>query len=346
MHGSLFLATDIRYNLIASVFAPRKDTIMIDWTRTALIFPGQGSQQVGMGADLAAQYPEAAAAFAEADSILGYPLSRLCFEGPEEDLNSTINTQPALFVMGVAVLRVLSAALGAPPRPRFVAGHSLGEFTALAAADALKFADGVRLVRERGRLMRQAGEQNPGAMAAVLGLDANTVRAICAAASQQTGAPLVLANDNCDGQLVISGDKAALEAALPLATERGAKRVVPLAVSVASHSPLMETITPAFRETLAATPFDPPAVPVIGNVNAAPLTSVAAIRDELGAQLTSTVRWTESVQYMRSQGVETFIEIGPKDVLTGLVKRIDRDAKRITLNSADSVAAFLAGQMS
>jgi len=318
---------------------------MIDWTRTALIFPGQGSQHVGMGADLAERYPEAAATFAEADSVLGFPLSRLCFDGPEADLNDTVNTQPALFVMGIAILRVLNAHLGAVS-PRFVAGHSLGEFTALAAAEALTFADGVRLVRERGRLMQQAGEHTPGAMAAVLGLDAATVRDICAAASQQTGQPLVLANDNCDGQLVISGDKAALEAALPLATERGAKRVVPLAVSVASHSPLMESITPAFRETLAATPFDAPAIPVVGNVGAAPLTSVDAIREELGAQLTSTVRWTESVQYMRGQGIETFIEAGPKDVLTGLVKRIDRDAERVTLNSADSVAAFLAAQIS
>ena len=319
---------------------------MIDWTRTAFIFPGQGSQYVGMGADLAEQYPEAAAAFAEADSVLAFPLSRLCFEGPEADLNNTVNTQPALFVMGIAILRVLNARLAAAPKPRFVAGHSLGEFTALAAAGALAFDDGVRLVRERGRLMQQAGEHTPGAMAAVLGLDADTVREICAAASLQTGKPLVLANDNCDGQLVISGDTTALEAALPLATERGAKRVVPLAVSVASHSPLMESIAPAFRQTLAATAFDAPAVPVIGNVTAAPLTSADAIRDELGAQLTSTVRWTESVQYMRGQGIDTFIEVGPKDVLTGLVKRIDRAVERVTLNSAASVAEFLAAQMS
>ncbi|NLX09762.1 MAG: ACP S-malonyltransferase [Chloroflexi bacterium] len=316
---------------------------MIDWNKTAFIFPGQGSQEVGMGADLVQAFPEAEATFALADEVLGFPLSRLCFEGPEEALNDTLNTQPALYVMGIALLRVLNAAYEDELRPAFVAGHSLGEFTALTAAGALSFADGVRLVRERGRLMKAAGERAPGAMAAVLGLDAETVRAICAEAAAQTGQPLVLANDNCEGQLVISGDRAALEAALPLATARGAKRVIPLAVSVASHSPLMETITAEFRETLANTPLTPPAVPIVGNVQAAPLNTVDEIRAELGDQLTSTVRWTESVQYMLQHGIDTFVELGPKDVLSGLIKRIDRGATRITLNSTAAVNAFLTG---
>jgi [acyl-carrier-protein] S-malonyltransferase len=314
---------------------------MIDWTKTALVFPGQGSQEVGMGADLVTQYPEAEATFALADELLGFALSDLCFNGPVDALNDTYNTQPALYVMGIALLRVLNATFQDELRPAFVAGHSLGEFTALTAAGALSFTDGLRLVRERGRLMNEASQRAPGAMAAILGLEADVVRDLCAEASQQTGKTLVLANDNCPGQLVISGDKAALDAALPLATERGAKRAMPLAVSVASHSPLMETITPDFRAVLDNTPFSAPAVPVIGNVQAAPLASASAIRVELGDQLTSTVRWTESVQYMRARGIDQFIELGPKDVLSGLVKRIDRAAERFSLNNAESVNTFL-----
>lgn len=313
---------------------------MLDWTTTAFVFPGQGSQHAGMGADLAAAYPAAREVFQQADEILGFSLSTLCFEGPEEELNDTLNTQPALYVMGAAILRVLEAELGSV-RPAMVAGHSLGELTALHAAGALEFADGLRLVRERGRLMKEAGVRSPGAMAAILGLDADAVRDLCADASAQTSEPLVLANDNCEGQLVISGGRAAVEAAVPLATERGAKRAIPLAVSVASHSPLMASITGEFRDALDATTFSEPVIPVIGNVHAAPLTRIEAIRTELAEQLTSTVRWTESVQYMRQTGIETFVEIGPKDVLSGLIKRIDRAAERITLNSAEAVQSFL-----
>ncbi len=315
---------------------------MIEWTTTALVFPGQGSQEVGMGADLADRFPEAKEVFEQADQILGFSLSDLCFSGPDDDLNDTHNTQPALYVMGVAVLRVLQAALPTSSKPAFVAGHSLGEFTALTAAGALSFEDGVRLVRERGRLMKAAGDSIPGGMAAVLGLDANAVRELCTEASAQTGKPVVLANDNCDGQLVISGDKAAVEAALPLAMERGAKKVIPLTVSVASHSPLMEPISAEFRQHLDQIKFTPPQIPIIGNVSAAPLNSVDEIRFELGAQLTSTVRWTESVGYMLDHGVQRFVELGPKDVLSGLIKRIDRSAQRAALNSAAAIDTFLA----
>lgn len=294
-----------------------------------------------MGSDLVAAFPYARAIFAQADEVLGFSLSDLCFNGPAETLNDTLNTQPALFIMGVALVRALSEALGDAFQPACAAGHSLGELTALTAAGAMTFEDGLRLVRERGRLMHEASRRAPGAMAAVLGLETGALAAICAEASAQTGRPLVIANDNCPGQVVISGDKPTLELALPRIEGAGAKRVVPLAVSVASHSPLMESITADFARALADTPFSAPRLPVIGNVHAAPLESAEAIRAELGAQLTSTVRWTESVQAMRARGIETFVELGPKDVLSGLVKRIDRDAQRHTLNSAEAVRSFL-----
>lgn len=314
---------------------------MSNWTNTALLFPGQGSQEVGMGADLAQAYPAAREIFEQADDILGEHFSRLCWEGPAEVLNDTYNTQPALYITSMATLRALEATIG-PVRPAAVAGHSLGEITALAAAGALSFADGLRLVRERGRLMKLAGERQPGAMAAILGLEAEEVRAVCAQASQETGQSLVLANDNCPGQVVISGDITALERGMALATAAGAKRVVRLEVSIASHSPLMASVAAEFRAAVEATPLREPVVPVIGNVSAAPLTDVAAIREELGAQLTSPVRWTESMTYLLANGVSRFVEVGSKDVLSGLIRRISRDAARVTLNSAGALAEFTA----
>ncbi|MBN2469892.1 MAG: ACP S-malonyltransferase [Anaerolineae bacterium] len=313
---------------------------MTDWTQTALLFPGQGSQEIGMGADLAARYPAARTAFEEADALLGFPLSRLCWEGPETELNDTYNTQPALFATSIAVLRALEAEIG-PVRPAYMAGHSLGELTALTAAGALSFADGLRLVRERGRLMQAAGEQNPGAMAAILGLDTPALETICAQAAAETGQPLVLANDNCPGQIVISGDVAAIDRGIALATEAGAKRAVKLAVSIASHSPLMAPAQAAFDAALSAAGWQPGSATVIGNVSAAPLPDQAAIRAELGAQLTSPVRWTESMQYLLGAGITRFIEVGSGSVLTGLVRRIDRNAERVTLNDAASLAAFV-----
>jgi [acyl-carrier-protein] S-malonyltransferase len=314
---------------------------MTDWAKIAFVFPGQGSQVAGMGKDLADAYPAARQTFEEADSVLGFSLSELCFNGTQEALDDTINTQPALYTCGIATLRALQAALpGAVPA--FVAGHSLGEFTALAAAGAMSFADGLKLVRERGRLMKEAGTLSPGAMAALLGLDAAPVREVCAQASQQTGGVLVLANDNCPGQIVISGDDATIEVGMKLAQEAGAKRAVKLAVSIAAHSPLMESASAAFRQALLATTFQTPTVPVYGNVDAAPLQDVDAIRRELDMQLTHSVRWTESVQAMVAAGAEQFIEIGPKDVLTGLLKRIDRSKSGTPLNSASALQAFVA----
>lgn len=313
---------------------------------TAFLFPGQGSQEVGMLQELCQQYDVARAAFAEADELLGFHLSELCFHGPEAQLTDTINAQPALLTTGVAVLRVLQQILGdrnsvsAANGPTYVAGHSMGEYTALVAAGCLTFADGLRLVRERGRLMKWAGEQQPGMMAAILGLDEAKVAMVCAEASAQGGIAQV-ANDNCPGQVVISGDKAGMEAAMTALSAAGAKRVMPLAVSIAAHSPLMQPAAEELRAAIEATPLTPPVVPIIGNTTAQPLTTVAAIQDELTAQLTGSVRWTTSMQAALAAGVKSFVEIGPGDVLAGLIKRIDRSAERCSLNTPSSVQEYV-----
>jgi [acyl-carrier-protein] S-malonyltransferase len=312
---------------------------MIDWKKTAFVFPGQGSQVLGMGQDLAQTYSTAREIFEEADAVLGFGLSELCFNGPQEILDDTLNTQPALYTCCIATMRALQEEMPNAV-PMFAAGHSLGELTALAAAGAFTFADGLRLVRERGRLMKEAGIQSPGAMAALLGLDATQVREVCARASGQTGGVLILANDNCPGQIVISGDEATIEVGIKLAQEAGAKRAIKLAVSIAAHSPLMEPASAAFRQALLATTFLEARYVVYGNVDAAPLENVDATRRELDLQLTHSVRWTESVQAMVAAGVEHFIELGPKDVLTGLLKRIDRSRTGIPLNSAAAIKQF------
>lgn len=310
--------------------------------KIAFVFPGQGSQYVGMGRDLHEAYPKASAVFDKADEILGFPLSKLCFEGPKEELDDTINTQPALLTVSVALLRMLELdQLG----PVTVAGHSMGEYTALVAAGALDFADGLKLVRERGRVMKEAGERNPGRMAAVIGLDAGTLEGICQEASFQLPASIVqIANYNSPGQVVISGHKEALGRAVELARERGARRVIPLAVSIASHSPLMQSAAESFASIVAQIDFHQPRVPVVANVTAAPITTLAEIREELVEQLTSTVRWVESVQHMIAQGVTAFVEIGPKNVLTGLIRRIDQSVRVTNVEDVAGVKAFLEGK--
>lgn len=310
--------------------------------KVAFLFPGQGSQEVGMGLDLYETFSAARQVFDEADRILGFPLSRLCFEGPEETLTDTVNAQPAIFATSIACWRVLeSVAAEVFPAPSFVAGHSLGEYSALAVAGALDFADGLRLVRERGRLMKLAGERSPGGMAAVLGLDDGTVEQICQQARGETKVIVQTANFNAPGQVVISGEDVALERAMALAQESGARKVVRLAVSIASHSPLMACITDEFRQAVEATPLGNPAVPVVANVTATPLSSATAIREEMVNQLTSPLRWATSMQYMLSQDVTTFMELGPKRVLTSLLKRIDSSTTRVNLRDAIDLQKLL-----
>ncbi len=300
----------------------------------AMVFPGQGSQYLGMGHDLYERYPEARATFDEADEILGFKLSDLCFGGPETELLDTVNTQPAILTMSLAALRALRARhdLG---RIAFAAGHSSGEYTALVASDRLSFGDGLRLVRERGRLMKEAGERRPGAMAAVLGLAAEVVHQACQLAGQATGAIVQVANHNSPEQIVISGEHRGLERAVELLKEKGAKRIVALQVSIASHSPLMEPAARGLREVLSGVTFREAAIPVVGNVTAQPLGGAEDIRDELVRQLVSPVLWVDSVHHMLDHGASTFVEIGPKDVLTKLIKRIDQ---RPTLMSVGDVA--------
>lgn len=302
--------------------------------KTAFIFPGQGSQYVGMGQDLVAAYPQARAVFQEADSRLGTALSAICFTGPENVLTDTLNAQPALLTHSVAVLRILQSV--APDlTPDFTGGHSLGEYSALVAADAIDFGDALLLVRERGRVMKAAGEKNPGLMAAVLGMDNAALEIVC----RETGAQI--ANYNAPGQIVISGARGDMERAMVLAKERGAKRVLPLAVSIASHSRWMESAALEFAETVARTPLRAPRRPVISNVTAEPLEDVDAIRKELVVQLTASVQWTRSIEYMAARQVTRFIEVGPKDVLAGLVRRITKDVHAISIGDVASLKAFI-----
>jgi [acyl-carrier-protein] S-malonyltransferase len=276
-----------------------------------------------MGRALAEQYEEARLTFLEADSILGFPLSELCFGGPPDTLTETSNAQPAILTTSIAALRALQAARPELPQPSFVAGHSLGEYSALVAAGVLHFADAVRLTRLRGELMARAGRSWPGSMAALLGLEDAQVAAICTQAAAETGRVVQVANYNSPGQVVISGEKAGVERAMELAKESRARTRL-LAVSIAAHSALMKPIVEEFAAHVAVTPFEAPAEsqPVIGNLMARPLASVGEVRDELVGQLTGSVRWTDSVRYLAERGVSQFVEIGPGSVLAGLVKRI------------------------
>ncbi len=277
----------------------------------AYVFPGQGSQAVGMGHDLFEGSPAARAVFREADEALGFGLSRLCFEGPEEALRETINAQPAIMAVSWACFKAASE----PALPAVVAGHSLGEYTALVAAGVIDFSQGIRLVRERGRLMQEAGDINPGGMAALLAVDQPTAEALC----QDSGCHV--ANLNCPGQVVIAGSREALDKARTLAQARGIKRFMPLDVSGAFHTPLMASAAEGMARMLGGVSFRDPQVPVVANSTGKPVTTAQAVKAELLAQLTHCVLWQSSVEHIAGAGIKSFVEVGPGRVLTGLIKR-------------------------
>lgn len=298
--------------------------------KVGLIFPGQGSQTVGMGMELAEGSAVARDAFNEADDILGFPLSTLSFEGPAAELEDTWNAQPALLTMSVAALRDLEErawGAGGGFAPIVTAGHSLGQFTAMVAARVIDFADALRLVRERGRLMKEAGERRPGGMAAVIGMDDDALAAVV----DEAGAVGVIriANANCPGQTVISGEIPALDRASALAQERGARKVARLGVSIASHSPLMADAAAQLNALLEDVELRDPEIPIVGNVSAEPITTAEQLRVEMARHMESPVRWTDSVRTMVGVGVDTFVELGPGNVLAGLNRRIDRNVPTI-----------------
>jgi len=305
--------------------------------KTAFIFPGQGSQQAGMGKEFAEEFASSRKVFEEADAALGESLSRLCFEGPEEDLKLTANTQPAILTTSIATLRAVEER---GLRADFVAGHSLGEYSALVAAGSLKFSDAVTIVRKRGTFMQEAVPAGEGAMAALLGIDLETVEAICReAAGEEVCSP---ANINSPGQTVIAGYQAAVERAVALAKERGAKRATMLQVSAPFHCALMKPAAEKLATVLESIEFSDLSMPLVTNVDALPQTTGAEARAALIRQVASPVLWSDSVSWLVDQGVTRFIEIGPGKVLAGLVRRINRDVKVFSMENPQSLEAAAA----
>jgi [acyl-carrier-protein] S-malonyltransferase len=314
-------------------------------TRIAL-FPGQGAQTPGMGKALFDRYPEARAVFEAVDAALGEKLSQIIFEGPAEELTRTANAQPALMACSLAAVRSFEAATGKDLTEwvDHVAGHSLGEYSALAAAGSLEIADAARLLRLRGSAMQAAVPVGQGAMAAIMGLGADAIEAMLAAMDAGTGGVCVLANDNSDGQAVLSGTRAAVEEASLLAREKGAKRAIMLDVSAPFHCPLMQPAADALAPALKAAPLKAPAVPLIANVTASPQSDPDAIRELLIAQVTARVRWRESMAKMQELGVDGVIEFGAGKVLTGMARRVLKEASMINIQGPEDIEAFLAAQ--
>jgi [acyl-carrier-protein] S-malonyltransferase len=308
-------------------------------SQIAFVFPGQGSQYVGMGRALAESSPAAAAVFAAADAALGEPITRLAWEGPEEDLNRTENSQPALLAASVAYLEAIRARWAAlaidAPEPAFAAGHSMGQYSALVAAGALDLADAVRLVRTRGQLMQSSAAGREGRMAAVIGLDDAHLPALVERASAH--GVFGVANRNSPGQVVVSGERPAIEASLAIARELGAKRAIELPVSVAAHSPLMADAAAGMADVLAGITFRDPNPPLLANADARVITTADGCRAELVDHLTTGVDWVGAVEAMRASGVTTFVEVGPGQVLTGLIKRIAPDANPIATDDKAAI---------
>ena len=308
---------------------------MTDNKKVAYVFPGQGAQTVGMGKDLYDSFDSVKTLFKQADEAVGFPLSKIFFEGPEEELRKTSNAQPALVAVSIACLRAAQEVGGKNlPAPAFMAGHSLGEYTALAAANVLDFSTVVFLAKERGRLMYEAGMKVPGSMMAIIGLDETILAEVC----RETNT--VIANINSPGQLVISGATENIAKAGEMAKAKGAARALPLQVSGAFHSPLMQPAVDGMTQILAKVTFRDPIVPIIANVTAQPLTNGSQIREELLKQLCSSVQWQRSVEYMTGQGVGKFIEIGPGKVLAGLIKRISKESEMMNIGDANAVKAL------
>jgi [acyl-carrier-protein] S-malonyltransferase len=307
--------------------------------KVAYVFPGQGAQVVGMGKDLDDSFDSVKKLFKQADDAVGFPLSKIFFEGPEEELRKTSNAQPALVAVSIACLRAAQEVGGKNlPVPSFMAGHSLGEYTALCAAGVIDFSTAVFLAKERGRLMYEAGLKTPGSMMAMIGIEEATLAEVC----RET--VTVIANINSPGQLVISGATENITKAGEMAKARGASRAIPLQVSGAFHSPLMQPAVDGMTPILAKVTFKDPSVPIIANVTALPLTQGSQIKDELLKQLCSSVQWQRSVEYMVGQQVGRFIEIGPGKVLAGLIRRISRESEMMNLGDANAVKGLAAVQ--